>query len=48
MDLEELVSSAFNHLTWLAAQESFIAFSRLESFKSYNLHILQNAVNFSS
>jgi hypothetical protein len=36
MVLKMLVSSAFNHLTWLAARESFIAFSGFESFRSYS------------
>jgi hypothetical protein len=31
---ETLVSSSFNHLTRLVALESFIAFSRRESFRS--------------
>jgi hypothetical protein len=40
MVLEMLVSSSFNRLTWLAAQKSFIAFHRYESFTSYWLHNL--------
>jgi hypothetical protein len=39
-DVETLVTSAFNHLTRLVAQESFIAFSLRESFKSYVTQIV--------
>jgi hypothetical protein len=42
MVLKSLVSSAFNHLTWLAAQESFIAFSHCEGFKSYKMAVVHH------
>jgi hypothetical protein len=45
MVLETLVSPAFNHLTRLAARESFIAISRREIFKSY-YNILICSPNF--